>query len=82
MIENEYMKETSHEYCSTYKKYDTDSVYMGQSDIHGRPSGIVRMLYRSGRIFEGNVTADGLKNGFGVVYYNPETICLGWFKND
>ena len=33
-----------------------------------KPHGIVRVIYNNGDVFEGQMTPDGLKNGYGVLW--------------
>ena len=41
----------------------------------------MRAIYTNGMVYEGNMTKDGKRNGFGVLY-DGENALIGWFKDD
>ena len=41
----------------------------------------MRAIYTNGMVYEGNMTKDGKRNGFGVLY-DGENALVGWFKDD
>jgi len=42
---------------------------------------MVRKIDKDGDIYEGNVTSDGKKNGWGILYSDENEIEMGWYKN-
>ena len=57
-------------------------MFLGQSlPGKGAPLGIVRAIYKSGDIFEGRMTMDGLFNGWGISYHSNGSISSGWWKD-
>ena len=58
-----------------------DIAFVGQYDpATGQPDGIVRAVYYSGGIYEGQMTPDGKPNGWGILYAGA-FIRVGWWKD-
>ena len=55
--------------------------FIGQSDADGKPNGIVRVVYPYGHVYEGQMTPNGNKNGWGILY-NGMYLMIGWFADD
>jgi len=84
---NNFLKQSDHNYTSKYKKFSTISggefQFAGQLDKEGNPNGIVRVIYPQGSIYEGNMTPDGKRNGWGI-YYDAsfDYVSIGWRKDN
>ena len=47
---------------------------MGQCDRNGHPNGLVRAIYKVGNVFDGMMSVDGFRNGWGIEYSFDGTI--------
>ena len=58
-----------------------DIAFAGQHDpATGKPDGVVRAVYYSGGIYEGQMTPDGKPNGWGILYAGA-FIRVGWWQD-
>jgi len=48
----------------------------------GKINGIVRAIQADGRIYEGNMTLDGNKNGFGVLIHSNGYAYACWWRDN
>jgi len=53
----------------------------GQINPQGKIDGLVRAIYSSGYVYEGNMTPDGNKNGFGVQFFGSYAFASWWKDN-
>ena len=58
-------------------------MFYGQRNKNGWPDGLVRVIAKNRWIYEGNITPDEKRNGFGrLIIFNSGSSLIGWFKND
>ena len=60
---------------------DQDGVFIGQYDENHKPDGLVRAVNKEGYVYEGNMTQDGERNGFGRLYHSNGSSYIGWWDN-
>ena len=72
LLENEFLFKTENMITFDYVKYANESglsfFFTGQINNNMQPDGIVRVIYSNGSIYEGQMTPDGLRNGYGVMF--------------
>ena len=83
LISKHFWKPTAQPVAAGYKvirdEDGNDIAFVGQYDpATGQPDGIVRAVYYSGGIYEGQMTPDGKPNGWGILYAGA-FIRVGWW---
>ena len=84
LVENDYLSPSAEEFSTEYKRLPGrvhTGVFAGQSDSSGRPNGLVRVLYQCGWIYEGQMTPDGKRNGWGILYWDGCEYWVGWWAH-